>query len=119
MILLDRYGPPWQNRDGLRLDAQTGRVIARDLQEDSAAVSAISFWEIGMRVQKGRLDLLLDLGVWHRDLLDRGLIEIPFSGGFAAHAVLLPDLHVNSADRIIVATELAGHRLVTSDGKVL
>ena len=72
-----------------------------------------------MRVQKGRLDLLFDLGAWRRDLLDRGLIEIPVDGGIAARAGLLPDMHGDPADRIIVATALEGHQLVTADGKIL
>ena len=65
------------------------------------------------------LDFLLDLGVWRRDLLDRGVIEIPVDGGIATRAGLLPDMHGGPADRIIVATALEGHQLVTADGKIL
>ena len=119
MILLDTHVLIWQEQGDLRLGPQTRRVIARALQEDRTAVSAISFWEVGMRVQKGRLDLLFDLGVWRRDLLDRGLIEIPVDGGIATRAGLLPNIHGDPADRIIVATALEGHQLVTSDGKIL
>ena len=119
MILLDTHVLIWQEQGDLRLGPQTRRVIARALQEDRAAVSAISFWEVGMRVQKGRLDFLLDLGVWRRDLLDQGLIEIRVDGGIAARAGLLPDMHGDPADRIIVATALEGHQLVTADGKIL
>lgn len=119
MILLDTHVLIWQERGDLRLGPQTRRVIARALQEDRVAVSAISFWEVGMRVQKGRLDLLFDLGVWRRDLLDRGLIEIPVDGGIATRAGLLPNIHGDPADRIIVATALEGHQLVTADGKIL
>lgn len=119
MILLDTHVLIWQEQGDVRLGRQTRRVIERALQEDRAAVSAISFWEVGMRVQKGRLDLLFDLGAWRRDLLDRGLIEIPVDGGIAARAGLLPDMHGDPADRIIVATALEGHQLVTADGKIL
>ena len=119
MILLDTHVLIWQEQGDLRLGPQTRRVIARALQTDRAAISAISFWEVGMRVQKGRLDLLFDLGVWRRDLLDRGLIEIPVDGGIATRAGLLPNIHGDPADRIIVATALEGHQLVTSDGKIL
>jgi len=119
LILLDTHVLIWQEQGDLRLGAQTRRVIARALQEDRAAVSAISFWEVGMRVQKGRLDLLFDLGVWRRDLLERGLIEIPVDGGIASRAGLLPNIHGDPADRIIVATALEGHQLVTADGKIL
>ena len=72
-----------------------------------------------MRVQKGRLDLLLDLSAWRQDLLNKGLIEIPVDGSIAARAGLLPDIHGDPADRIIVATALTGHQLVTADGKIL
>jgi len=119
LILLDTHVLIWQEQGDLRLGAQTRRVIARALQEDRAAVSAISFWEVGMRVQKGRLDLLFDLGVWRRDLLERGLIEIPVDGGIASRAGLLPNIHGDPADRIIAATALEGHQLVTADGKIL
>ena len=119
MILLDTHVLIWQELGDLRLGPQARRVIASALQEDRAAVSAISFWEVGMRVQKGRLDLFFDLGVWRRDLLDRGLIEIPVDGGIATRAGLLPNIHGDPADRIIVATALEGHQLVTADGKIL
>ena len=119
MILLDTHILKWQEQGDLRLGPQTRRAIARALQEDRAAVSAISFWEVGMRVQKGRLDFLLDLSAWRRDLLNLGLIEIPVDGGIATRAGQLPDIHGDPADRIIVATALSGHQLVTADGKIL
>jgi len=119
LILLDTHVLIWQELGDLRLGPQARRVIASALQEDRAAVSAISFWEVGMRVQKGRVDLLFDLGVWRRDLLERGLIELPVDGGIASRAGLLPNIHGDPADRIIVATALEGHQLVTADGKIL
>lgn len=119
MILLDTHVLIWQELGDLRLGPQARRVIASALQEDRAAVSAISFWEVGMRVQKGRLDLFIDLGVWRRDLLDRGSIEIPVDGGIATRAGMLPNIDGDPADRIIVATALEGHQLVTADGKIL
>ena len=119
MILLDTHILIWQEQGDLRLGPLTRRAIARALQEGRAAVCAISFWEIGMRVQKGRLDFLLDLSAWRQDLLNMGLIEIPVDGSIAARAGLLPDIHGDPADRIIVATALGGHQLVTADGKIL
>ncbi len=72
-----------------------------------------------MRVQKGRLDFLLDLSAWRQDLLNMGLNEIPVDGSIAARAGLLPDIHGDPADRIIVATALTGHQLVTADRAIL
>ena len=72
-----------------------------------------------MRVQKGRLDFLLDLSAWRQDLLNMGLIEIPVDGSIAARAGLLLDIHGDPADRLIVATALTGHQLVTADRAIL
>ena len=72
-----------------------------------------------MRVQKGRLDLGIDLDVWRLYLLDQGLVEIPVDGVVAARAGLLTDMHGDPADRIIVSTALDGHRLATADRLIL
>ena len=119
MILLDTHVLLWQEQGDRRLGPQTRRAIERALQENGAAVSAISFWEIGMRVEKGRLDFLLDLGAWRRNLLEHGLLEIRVDGEIAVRAGLLPDMHGDPADRLIVATALEGHQLVTADRRIL
>ena len=72
-----------------------------------------------MRVEKGHLDLGMDLDAWRRSLLDQGLLEVPVDGRIAARAGLLPDMHGDPADRLIVATALEGHRLVTADRRIL
>ena len=64
--------------------------------------------------RKGQLALRFDLDAWRRDLLDQGLLEISVDGGIAARAGLLADMHGDPADRLIVATALEGHRLVTA-----
>lgn len=86
-----------------------------------AAVAAITFWEIAMRREKSQLDLdaNLDIQAWRTWLLNSGLNEIPLDGEIGIRAGLLPDLHGDPADRIIVATALAGHTLVTSDRQIL
>ena len=46
-------------------------------------------------------------------------IEIPVNGVIASGAALPTGLHGDPADRIIVATALEGHRLVTADDRIL
>ena len=58
MILLDTHVVLWQELDDQRLGPQTRRTIEDAMQESMVAVSAITFWEVGMRVQKGQLDLV-------------------------------------------------------------
>lgn len=119
MILLDTHVLLWYESADRRMGSQARDVLERALWEHAVAVSAISFWEVGMQIRKGRVDLRIDLGAWRRDLLEKGLIEIPVDGGIGVDAGLLSDLHGDPADRIIVATAMRGHRLMTADRLIL
>ena len=102
-----------------KLGQQSDRLIAEALRRREAAFSAISIWEIGMLLQKGRIAAGRTAAQWRKRLLADGFIEIPVDGAIAARAGELPDMHGDPADRIIVATALDGHRLITSDGNIL
>lgn len=116
MILLDTQVLLWHERGDRRLGARVRRAIERSWRAADVAVSAISFWELAMLVDRERIDLAFDMDVWRRDLLENGLAEIPVDGGIGIRAAMLRD----PADRIIVATALGGgHRLVTADERIL
>lgn len=51
--------------------------------------------------------------------MEQGMSEIPVDGPIAARAGLLPALHGDPGDRLIVATALGGHQLVTADKRIL
>ena len=118
-MLLDTHVLLWHERGDRKLGRRARGEIERSWLEDNVAVSAISFWEVGMQLQKGRLGFYLDLDAWRLDLLDQGLIEVPVDGAIAARAGLLQDIHGDPADRLIVATAQEGHRLVTADRGIL
>ena len=118
-MLLDTHVLLWHEQGDRRLGPKTRRAVERALPENEVAISAISFWEIGMRIQKGQLEFLFDLDAWRRELLDQGLVEVPAKGVIAARAGLLADLHGDPADRLIVATALQGHQLLTADRRIL
>ena len=119
MILLDTQVLLWLLYGDHRLGRHTRRVIDQAFADGSAAVSAISFWEVAMLHAKGRLVLLTDIGSWREGLIEDGLVEIPVEGGIAVRAGLLQDMHGDPADRLIVATALEGHQLVTADRRIL
>ena len=119
MILLDTHVLVWHGRGDRRLGRRARRGVERALPRRRAAVSAISFWEIAMRIHGGRLDVLMDPEALRRDLLAQGLVEIPVSGVIGIRAGVLPELHGDPADRLIVATALEGHELLTADRRIL
>ena len=88
-------------------------------QADNLAVSAFTFWEVAMLRAKDRLDSPADVATWRRELLGQGLIEIPMDGDIGIRANALADFHADPADRIIVATAMGGHHLVTADERIL
>ena len=82
-------------------------------------MSAMTFWEVAMLRAKGRLDFPEDVAAWRRELFGQGLLEIAVDGDIGIRANALADFHADPADRIIVATALGSHRLVTADERIL
>ena len=119
LLLLDTHALLWLRLGDERLGGLTRREIERAWVADALAVSAISFWEVAMLADKGRIRLSEDVQAWRHEHLEQGVVEIPVDGEIGVGAANLTDFHADPADRFIVATALAGHRLVTSDRRIL
>ena len=119
MILLDTQAALWLDSGDARLGQQSRLEIELAWQSVGVAVSAITFWETAMLRDKGIIRFPDDILIWRREQLAQGLIEIPVNGDIAARVGFLQDFHGDPADRIIVATALQGHTLVTSDRRIL
>ena len=119
MLLLDTVVLLWMIRGDRRFGTRARRTVDEAIVAGNAAVSAISFWEAAMLVRKGRMQFDLAVEALRRYLLFHGLNEIPVDGDIALRAGLITDLHGDPADRIIVATALEGHCLVTADQLLL
>lgn len=115
MLLLDTQALVWSRFGDTRLGREAREQIEMAVHTGNTAVSAITFWEIGMLVQRGRITLLEDLAAWLSLLLRDGLVELPVDGALGVRAGSLADIGGDPADRIIVATAMNGHTLVTSD----
>jgi len=89
------------------------------IADGDAAFSAISVWEVALLLAKRRLTLDVTAIQWRQNFLDAGLTEIPVDGVIAARSVSLSDFHDDPADRIIMATALEGHELITDDRNML
>ena len=119
LLLLDTNALLWLRLGDERLGTLARGEIERAWQSDELAVSAISFWEVAILVDKGRISLPDDVRAWRHEHLEQGVVEIPIDGEIGIRAVALADFHADPADRLIVATALAGHRLVTLDRRIL
>ena len=119
MLILDTHALLWLRNGDRRLGEQARREAELAWRNDFAGVSAFTFWEVAMLQSKGRGDFAEDVSLWRQTLLNDGLNEIPVDGAIGIRANALPDFHPDPADRIIVATALGGHRLITADHRIL
>ena len=119
MILLDTHVLLWFRFGHARLGRESRRAVENAWRTGQAGVSAISFWEISLLLAKRRITMLQDIGAWRQRLFRDGLQEFPVAGEIGIRATELADFHADPADRLIVATALDDHRLVTADRRIL
>jgi PIN domain nuclease of toxin-antitoxin system len=120
MLLLDTHALIWVVEGSKRLGRRVSRLADDALAGAGLGVASISFWEIAMLVNRGRITVDPSVDQWRLRVLGLGVQEIPLTGDIAIAAVGLADLHGDPADRIIVATGVAtGATLVTADDRIL
>lgn len=122
MMLLDTHVLIWLAEGNAELKPAARRRIEEAAVQSGLAVSAISFWEVAMLSDRGRISLSLPLTEWRRKVLAQDCIsEVPVTGDVSIESVLLPGtLHPDPADRFLVATSrLQGWPLATRDKRLL
>ena len=119
-LILDTHTLLWMDRNDSALGPVARQHIESAWRAGSVAVSAISFWEVAMLAERGRIELPKSADHWRADWLQAGLVEIPVNGRIALLSCELSDFHRDPADRFIVATAMvASGPLMTADQKIL
>lgn len=116
-LLLDTQVLLWAAYVPDRLSA-----AARGLIEDvgnEMAFSPASLWEIVIKRALGRPDFRIDPRRLRRGLVENGYVELAITSAHALAVDLLPPVHKDPFDRLLVAQALAeGVPFVTADGKL-
>jgi len=114
-VLLDTHALLWAAQGDSRLSEAAGALIEDGGQE--LLFSAVSAMEISMKHAAGRLDLPDDAGTWIRTRVAAfGLIELPVTIDHAIQAGLLPRLHRDPWDRLLIAqARVENVPILTSD----
>jgi PIN domain nuclease of toxin-antitoxin system len=116
MIVLDTCALLWWTLDPEKLSETAARACER-ISDEGACVSAISIWEIGIKIKKGKLDIGLDIKeyVFRLNIVENFGI-VPVDETIWVENILLEWDHRDPADRTIVATaKLKGIPIVTKD----
>lgn len=101
-ILLDTHLYLWWLQDNKQLSTKARQLIDR---ADSVFISSVTFWEIVIKQQLGKLDANTD------DLIDCmtecGFTELPVSAYHASALASLPLIHRDPFDRMLIAQATA------------
>jgi len=113
-LLLDTHLLLWTARDSPKLS-----TAARDLigdPENTRYVSVISLWEVAIKGSLGRSDFQWDVRSLRRGMRDRAFVELAVDGAHAVAIALLPGIHRDPFDRMLVAQAMVeGLTLITAD----
>lgn len=113
-LLLDTCALIWLANGGPELSVRARTAID---QADTVWVSAISVWEISLKVAHATLELPLSPGEWFARALEHHQLSLAtLSVEVLVAANALPWHHRDPADRFIIATAQAlGAAVVTAD----
>jgi PIN domain nuclease of toxin-antitoxin system len=120
--LLDTHALVWWVDGSKKLAREQSRATERAASTGALFLSEISFWEIAMLVEAGKLTLREPLDEWlERAAAAPAVQRIGITPTIAREvASLNTTRNWDPADRIIVATaRVLGARLVTSDSRII
>ena len=110
-LLLDTHVWLW-TLDGVSgsMSAAAMAMVQRAADERRLYVSDVSFWEIALKVSKGKLDLAIDPTVWlTRAAAAPGIQLVPVARDVFIQSPMLPAApHGDPADRLLIAQSLLG-----------
>jgi len=121
MIVLDTNAWIWWVSDPSHLTQRARRAITAEESRHGLIVSAISVWEVAVKVALGKLVIDRDIRTWVALASTYpGVVVHPLEPQDALESTLLPGtFHKDPADRMIIAlARRLDVALVTSDGAV-
>jgi PIN domain nuclease of toxin-antitoxin system len=119
VVVLDTHVLLWWALDPDRLSSAAAGSLAA-MERHGGFASSISIWELGIKVQRGKLDLGLSIAEFTRRIQKSTSIELlPVTTATWLRSLDLAWDHRDPADRIIVATALLQDvPLLTADTEI-
>jgi PIN domain nuclease of toxin-antitoxin system len=100
-VLVDTHLLLWAAARSRRLPKEARRVL--ESPRNDVYYSAASLWEIAIKLGLGRSDFRVDLGRLRPALAEMGFLELPVTGSHAERVAMLPPIHKDPFDRMLVA----------------
>jgi PIN domain nuclease of toxin-antitoxin system len=116
-LLLDTQLLLWTAGQTERMPRRAAELI-KDPSSD-LSFSVASLWEIAIKRGLNRPDFVLEPRVLRRNLLDAGYNELPVTAPHALEVQMLPQIHGDPFDRLLLAQAMVeGLTLITTDARL-
>jgi PIN domain nuclease of toxin-antitoxin system len=113
-FLLDTHLVLWSLLEPDRLSAQARSLLQS--RQTELVFSTVCLWEIGIKRGLKKKGFQADPRVIRRTMLDDGYEELPVLGQHAVEVDVLPPIHKDPFDRILIAQAMVeGITLLTAD----
>ena len=114
VLLIDTHLLLWGAFEPARLSPAARKILQS--RDSELAFSLASIWEVAIKTSLGRADFKVDPALLHRASVAEGFAEWPISLQHLARVALLPWVHRDPFDRLLVAQALEdGLTLLTVD----
>lgn len=119
MVVLDTHVLLWWAVDPDRLSSGAAASLAA-MERQGGFASSISIWELGVKIQRGKLEIGISIDEFARRIRKSGIIELlPVNTATWLRSLELDWDHRDPADRVIVATALVQDvPLITADSEI-
>jgi PIN domain nuclease of toxin-antitoxin system len=116
LIVLDTHALLWWALDPEHL-SQRARHALEGMEREGGFASAISIWELGIKVKRKKLELPITIDELARRIERGNVVELlPVDTNIWLRSLALDWTHTDPADRVIVATALSRNvPLLTKD----
>jgi PIN domain nuclease of toxin-antitoxin system len=119
MPLLDTCALLWYTLDDEKL-SDKAKLACEQIPKAGGSVSAISIWEIGLKIKNGKLDINTNIEDFVYRLRKMGSIEIiPVDETIWIKNLTLDWSHRDPADRTIVATAILKNLPIITSDKII
>ncbi|NGX34102.1 MAG: Ribonuclease VapC22 [Candidatus Anoxychlamydiales bacterium] len=121
-LLLDTHVWIWSMIGSSMLKKSFHLTFEKALKAESISISPMTIWEVGMLVEKKRIEIEMDVLDWVEQALDTPGINLsPITPRIAIHSTrLIGEVHGDPVDRLLIATASEKNAvLVTCDRKIL
>jgi len=120
-ILLDTHVWIWSMIGSSMLKKTFKSTFEKALKSQGVLISTMSIWEVGMLVEKKRIEIEMDVLDWVEQALDiPGINLVSITPRIAIHSTRLEKIYGDPVDRLLIATSLEKNAvLVTCDKKIL